>query len=387
MIFMSLKLVKTIPFKHVLIHPVIQTHDGKRMSKSKGNAVDPIDMIEKYGADANRFWFASIGIKGDQDVRFREDRLEESKRFVNKLWNAGRFVIDKLEGTHGGKIEHDKLTVADRWILHRYNKLLQILQESYHNYDYQIAARELYEFTWDQFCDWYVEIAKIQLRDADKSSQTKSVLYFVFEGLLRALHPIIPFVTEELWSQLPKSEFLSELDSIMFAPFPRDDSSLHDETAEKEMDFLIRIIRSLRNIKQTYGIPPKVDAEAILEIDGQSDRAVIEIGHSYIESLALVKLKTKSEPNGKPKRAATDTQGGTKIFVPLETLIDVDKTKDKLEKRKQAVEKEVQRTRDIVSNEDFKAKAPPEKVDALIKQLDELEEQLNNIVAQLKVLE
>jgi valyl-tRNA synthetase len=387
MIFLSMKLLKTIPFKHVLIHPVIQTHDGKRMSKSKGNAVDPIDMIDKYGADANRFWFASIGIKGDQDVRFREDRLEEYKRFVNKLWNAGRFVIDKLEGTHGGKIEHDKLTVADRWILHRYNSLLKVLQESYNNYDYQIAARELYEFTWDQFCDWYVEIAKIQLRDTEKGSQTKSVLYFVFEGLLRALHPIMPFITDELWSQLPKSTFLGEIDSIMFAPFPREDASLHDEKAEAEMDFLIRIIRSLRNIKQTYGIPPKVDAEAILQIDEQADRAVIATGHSYIESLALVKLKTSNEPNGKPKRAATDTQGGTRIFVPLETLIDVDKTKDKLEKRKQAVEKEVQRTRDIVSNEDFKAKAPREKVDALIKQLDELEEQLNNIIAQLKVLE
>jgi valyl-tRNA synthetase len=391
MIFLSLYLVKTIPFKHVLIHPVIQTPDGKRMSKSTGNAIDPIDMIAKYGADANRFWFTSIGIKGDQDVRFREDKLEEYKRFVNKLWNAGRFVIGQLDGPLATRLNPDSLTLADRWILHRFHTLLQRLQEAYNNYDYQIAAKELYEFVWDQFCDWYLEIAKIQREredtepDAD-DPQTRNVLYTVFEGLLRALHPVMPFVTEELWSQLPKSQYLSEMESIMFAPFPREDINLLDQDAEKEMDFFIRVVKSIRNIRQTYGIPKGSQIEVFFRSNSESELETLKNAQPYIERLTNSGLKNSTQPPAESKTAG-DAISETNISVPLESVIDVAKTREKLSARKQSIEKDLNKVHEILSNKDFASKAPPEKVDTIKQQRQDLEQQLENIDQQLKVLD
>jgi valyl-tRNA synthetase len=180
MIFMSLHFVKSIPFKEVLIHPVIQTPDGKRMSKSKMNAVDPLDMIDKYGADANRFWFASVGIKGDQDVRFKEDKLDEYKRFANKLWNAGKFVLSQLDGYTPKAIEPAELTLADKWIMHRFNSMLKNVGNAYNEYDFHIATSEIYDFTWDHYCDWYIEIAKIQLDKPELKEQTQRVLHNIF---------------------------------------------------------------------------------------------------------------------------------------------------------------------------------------------------------------
>jgi valyl-tRNA synthetase len=392
MIFLSLSLVKTIPFKHVLIHPVIQTPDGKRMSKSKGNAVDPMDTITKYGADANRFWFTSIGIKGDQDVRFREDKLEEYKRFVNKLWNAGRFVIGQLEGASSAKIDHLKLTLADRWILHKYHTLLQHLQEAYNNYDYQIVAKELYEFVWDQFCDWYLEIAKFQRERASKENtggdvQTKNVLYVVFEGLLRALHPVMPFVTEELWNQLPKSPFLSELESIMFAPYPREDTNFLDQAAEKEMDFFIRVVKSVRNIQQTYGIPKGTQIEVFFKTNSKQEFDTLVSTQNDIERMTKSTLTNITAASAIPSRAANAVINETSISVPLESVIDVEKTREKLLLRKQSIEKDLKKVQEILSNKDFASKAPQEKVNAINEQLKDLEQQLENIIQQLKVLD
>ncbi|HEY9714945.1 MAG TPA: valine--tRNA ligase, partial [Chroococcales cyanobacterium] len=290
MIFMSMRFMKTIPFKHVLIHPVIQTPDGKRMSKSKGNAVDPLVMIDKYGADANRFWFASVGIKGDQDVRFREERLEEYKRFANKLWNAGKYVLTQLEGYKPKGIDFDKLTLADRWILHRYNAMLQKVIAGHNNYDFDDVAQELYDFTWDYFCDWYVEIAKIQLSQEKEGKkedgQTQRVLHTVFEGLLRALHPIMPYITEELWSQVPKSPLFEQLISVMFAPYPRDDYRYVNEAAEQQFDLLVRTIRSIRNIRQTYNVPASSEAEVILHCAESAESKTLSDGIDIIRRLA-----------------------------------------------------------------------------------------------------
>jgi len=392
MIFLSLKLIRTIPFKHVLIHPVIQTADGKRMSKSKGNAVDPMDMITKYGADANRFWFTSIGIKGDQDVRFREDKLEEYKRFVNKLWNAGRFVIGQLVDYKPRKLDHGKLTLADRWILHRFNTLLERLHEAYSDYDFQIIAKELHEFVWDDFCDWYVELAKIQRRretakNTNGESQTQTVLYSVFEGLLRALHPVMPFVTEELWSQLPKSEFLSELDSIMFSPYPREDTHALDESADASMNFLIRVIKSIRDIRQIYDIRTKEQIKVFYTTHTKLELQTIQAAGEwlYIEELTQCTFEHR-EANGFESGTARQAIDETTISIPVKTHIDVEKTKQKLIARKQGIEKDLQKLSEILSSKDFTLKAPPEKVAALNQQYQDLKEKLANIKQQLEVL-
>ncbi|HEY9785721.1 MAG TPA: valine--tRNA ligase [Candidatus Obscuribacterales bacterium] len=387
MIFTSLKFLKTIPFKHVLIHPVIQTPDGKRMSKSKGNAIDPLDMIDRYGADANRFWFTSVGIKGDQDVRFREDRLEEYKRFSNKLWNAGKFVLAQLEGYTPKGIEADKLTLADRWILHRYNVMLRNVNVAFNNYDFDDAAREIYDFTWDYFCDWYIEIAKIQLAQEGTAEQTRRVLHVVFEGLMRAMHPITPFITEELWSKLPKSELFTQLDSIMFAPYPREDERFFCEEAENEMSLVMKIIRSIRNTRQTFNVPAGSEADVILHIGDAGEKAILEKMTDYIKRIARAGQLTFASDSSMPPRSAWEQVASSKVIVPLGALIDVEKTREKLQQRKQAVEKDVQKTKQILDSADFRKKAPPEKVQSIESQLAELEKQLNSIDAQLKMLE
>jgi valyl-tRNA synthetase len=391
MIFTSMKFMKTIPFKHVLIHPVIQTEDGKRMSKSKGNAVDPLDMIANYGADANRFWFTSVGIKGDQDVRFRPEKLEEYKRFSNKLWNAGKFVISQLEGFTPRGIDQSKLTLADRWILHRYNVLLDLLQMYFNDFDFDTVARDLHEFTWNCFCDWYLEIAKIQLaQDANtnEQSQTKAVLQTIFEGLLRALHPIMPFITEELWTKVPKSSFFpADFASIMFAPYPRADENFIDDDSEIKMEFLIRVIRSIRNIRQTYNVPASAEAEVMIVCQDEEEMKCLAEGADYIERLAKANPLDVSMDCSPPSMAACEAVSSVNIYVPLAKLIDVQKSKEKLTQRKQSIEKEVAKVNSQLANPDFKSKAPADKVAKIEAQLADLTRQLESVEAQLTVLE
>ncbi|MBU6453216.1 MAG: valine--tRNA ligase [Cyanobacteria bacterium REEB67] len=388
MIFMSMKFMKTIPFKHVIIHPVIQTGDGKRMSKSKGNAIDPIDMIEKYGCDANRFWFASIGVKGDQDVRFREEKLEEYKRFANKLWQAGNFVLSKLDNFTVKGVDQSKLTLADRWILHRYNIMLDLVQMHFDGYDFEKASSEFYEFIWDHFCNWYLEIAKIQLNQEATAEQTKIVLYTVFEGLLRALHPIMPFITEELWSKFPKSAFIpTDFISMMFAPYPRPDENFVDEEAEEQMAFLIRVIRSIRNIRQTYNVPAASEAEVMIVCRDEDEMKCLLDGADLIKRLAKVNPLDISMDCSPPSMAACEAVSSVSIYVPLAKLIDIEKSREKLNQRKAALEKDLAKVNGTMSNPDFKAKAPPEKVHAAENQLADLERQLESVHSQLKVLD
>lgn len=388
MIFSSMKFLGTIPFKHVLIHPVIQTKDGKRMSKSKGNAVDPLDMIAKYGADANRFWFTSMGVKGDQDVRFRDEKLDEYKKFANKLWNVGKFVINQLEGYEPAGVRREHLTVSDRWILSSYNTLIGRLEKSFNDYDFDHAARDLHEFIWDNFCDWYIETAKIQLAKGAENDQTKNVLYVVFEGLVRALHPVMPFITDELWSYLPKSEFMQPVPSVMYAPYPRADMSARDDEAHLQMEHLMKVIRAIRNVKQTFDVSTKVEAEVFLAVSSKRELSILEDNKEYIETLAKAKPINFGDADNKPEgRAAYEMVSDTTVYLPLEKLIDVDKTKTKLTSRLQAKEKEMQKVSSMLENPNFKNKAPADKVQKQEDLLETVNKQISSIKAQLDILE
>jgi valyl-tRNA synthetase len=393
MIFTSMKFLKKIPFKDVLIHPVIQTPDGKRMSKSKGNAIDPLDMIDKYGADANRFWYTSVGVKGDQDVRFREDRLEEYKRFANKLWNAGRFVLSQLEGYEPRGVEPEKLTLADRWILHKYNTMLKTVSDALNEYDFHIAARELYEFTWDYFCDWYVEIAKVQMavETAEnigvKESQTRRVLHTVFEGLMRAMHPIMPFITEELWGRLAHSVLFQQLESIMFAPYPRSDERFFNQNSDEQMTFLIKVIRSIRNMRQTFNVPASKEAEVIMIITDAKEAGLLKEGAEYIKRLGRITPLQIADSGTTPKMAAKESISNTTIYLPLGDLIDVQSSKQKLLQQKESVLKTIKKIEETLNNADFRAKAPPDKVVFQESQMADEKAKLESIEAQLKILD
>jgi valyl-tRNA synthetase len=387
MIFNGVKFAGVIPFKYVLIHPVIQTPDGKRMSKSKGNAVDPIDMIEKYGADANRYWFTAVGIKGDQDVRFREDRLEEYKRFANKLWNASKLVLDKLQDYKPQPVDLNKATLADRWILSRYTELLKNLQNQLQNYDFSEAASGLYEFIWDYFCDWYLEIAKLDLAKERPDSQTKNVLFYVFEGTMRALHPIMPFITEEIWQKLPRHSFLEEMDSVMFAPYPRPDDHFLDEKSEQRMDLLIKSIRSIRNIRQTFNVDKSATAEVVIYATDAGERDTLAESADIIRALAKVEPLTIKDKGDKPPTSASAVVSSATIYIPLGHLIDVTKTRVKLNEQRSAVVKEVDKLKTQLDNPDFRKRAPADKVAAQESSLGEAQSRLDALDAQLKLLD
>lgn len=386
MIFTSLKFVGKIPFKHVLIHPVIQTADGKRMSKSKGNAIDPLDMIDKYGADANRFWFASLGIKGDQDVKFREDRLEEYKRFANKLWNAGRLVLDKLSGWEPKPVDATKASLAGKWILSEYAQLIEGLDKQLTNYDFAEASDSLHTFIWDYFCDWYLEIAKWEMAEEGPDGQTKAILYFVFEGVLRALHPIMPFITEELWDRLEKTEFLSEFGSIMFAPYPRPNNTLVNAQAQADMSFVIKVVRCIRNIKQTFDVAAKTSAAVTLETSDKALLAKLAEADAYIRRCANAEPLTIRASGDALPMAASETVAGVKVMVPLGSLIDVEKTEKKLVSRKEATQKRLQEAQNVLEKPGFRDRAPADKVKAAEQVLSDLHQQLASIEGQLALL-
>ncbi len=391
MIFTSLHFLHKIPFKEVVIHPVVQTPDGKRMSKSKGNTIDPLEMIDKYGADANRFWFTSVGVKGDQDVRFQESKLEEYKRFANKLWNVGRFVLSQLERYKPKGIEPEKLSLADRWILHRYNQMLLNVSNAFNEFDFHIAASELYTFTWDYFCDWYIEIAKIQIAQEGQAigdnSQTRRILHIIFEGLMRAMHPIMPFITEELWSRLPKSELFSQLDSIMFAPYPRADQRFLNEKADERMTLIMRTTRAIRNLRQTYDVPPSTEAQVLLVSKVSDETNILHEGLNYIKGLARanpISIEQEAKPQ---KMAAKEFVSSITVIVPLAGLINVEKAREKIEARKDSVNKEIAKREQTSNSADFRARAPKDKVEKLETELLDLRNQLASITSQLQVLD
>lgn len=389
MIFTSLKFTGDIPFKEVLIHPVVQTPDGKRMSKSKGNAVDPLDMIDKYGADANRFWFASVGVKGDQDVRFRDERLKEYQFFVNKIWNAGKFVLRNLEGHKVDAPNVAALSLADRWILSKYSRLVENLDKQLGEYDYDDASRGLYEFTWDYFCDWYLEIAKKQIENetGGGAGETRNVLAFIYEGLMRALHPFMPYVTEEIWQKLPRTEVHAGALSIMQTAYPKPDATMIAADAETKMDLVMRVVRSIRNMRHTYSVPPRAEAPVIIDCAAGADQSSLASGLDYVAWLANVSPLTMTSGKTAPEMAASEKVGEANIYLPLANLIDVEKTRAKLLERKAVLAKKIAEKKQPFERPDFLAKAPKDKVEAMRLEIADLEGQLSSVESQLIVLE
>ncbi len=385
MIFMSEYFLDTIPFKEVLIHPVIQTADGKRMSKSKGNAIDPLDMIDKYGCDANRFWFSSIGIKGDQDVRFREDKLEEYKRFNNKIWNAAKFILTSIGNNTITPINENFLSLADKFILHEYNNLIENIHQSFTNYNFDDITKEFYNFFWNSFCDWYLEIGKIQLKENHYSSQTLNVLYFVLESSLRLIHPVMPFITEELWQKMPNSIYKENQPSIMFTQYPRTNNKYNFEQDHANMNLIIKIIKTIRNIRQTFNVPSSVKANVFFIFTDSNYYQIISDNLVLIDNLAKVNVNIQDKTILLPDLSACEDIQGLKIVLPLKELIDTTKTKLKIEQQKNSLIKELTKNEEILNKGDFKQKAPIEKVKVIEIKILELSTQINNLNNHLKI--
>lgn len=374
MIFTGLEFMEDVPFREVFIHGLIMDHLGRKMSKSLGNGVDPIEVIDKYGADTLRFMLVTGNTPGN-DIRFQFDRLEATRNFCNKIWNASRFVLMNLaDYTSPTWLNSDsdadslfelvntselELNLADRWILSRCNATVRDVTRAMENYDLGEAGRLLYEFIWSEFCDWYIELAKNRLyaKENGKARYTAQVvLHTTLKGTLKLLHPFMPFITEEIYQHLPNSE-----GTVMLASWPQGLPALYNEEAEQGMGFIMEIIKGIRNIRAEMNVPPGKKAEAVIAANSPANLYTIETGKEFIKHLgSLSGLQIHSDLVEKPDQAGTAIVGGAEVYLPLAGLIDLEKEIQRLKKELENLRKDMERTEGKLNNQGFVAKAPAE---------------------------
>lgn len=390
MIFSGLAFMNEVPFREVLIHGLILDAQGRKMSKSLGNGVDPIEVIEQYGADTLRFMLIT-GTTPGNDVRFHLEKLDQTRNFANKVWNASRFAILNLTDFVPDSSEEEapqidtRLALADRWILSRYNRAVDEVTRHLNNYDIGEAAREVYEFIWNEFCDWYIELVKPRLygRETEESKQqAQKILHYVLNNTLKLLHPFMPFLTEELYQHLPHQH-----ESIMIAPWPIFREAQVSAAAEREMDLLMNIIRSIRNLRAELKLPPGREVEIILVCGDQEILSTINQGTGYIQNLATVsKIEVYSELAERPRQALTAVVGSAEIYLPLAGLVDLNKEIARLEKEVDLMDKEISRLDKKLDNQGFLAKAPAAVIDKEKAKLVEYQVKKETLVKRLAAL-
>ncbi|ACA59979.1 valine--tRNA ligase [Candidatus Desulforudis audaxviator] len=382
MIFSGLKFMDREPFAEVFIHGLVLDALGRKMSKSLGNGVDPIEVIEKYGADSLRFMLVTGNTPGN-DLRFHFEKLESSRNFANKLWNASRFVLLNLGDYRPDKAAPGTLELADRWILSRFGAALARTTAGLEAYELGEAARALYEFIWDEFCDWYIELVKPRLYQGtdEERAVAQYVLVRVLRSTLELLHPFMPFITEELWQHLPH-----EGETIMRTAWPTAEHGLADPDAERDMAFIVEATRAVRHLRSEMNVPPSARAEAVLVVPDESVRAVVERWRGYIENLANVHVLVTGALETRPETAAHAVVRGMEVFVPLVGLIDIDREARRLARELQQVEKDFSRVEGKLGNPAFLEKAPPEVVEKERGKRAELAEKREALAARLAVL-
>jgi valyl-tRNA synthetase len=355
MIFQSKHFTDERPFEDVLIHGLVRDADGRKMSKSLGNGVDPMDVIEKYGADSLRYFLATGSTPG-QDLRFQWEKVESTWNFINKIWNASRFVLMHAEGMTVKDIDFSEhRNVSDEWILTRLNETIALVNKHTDRYDFGEAGRHLYNFIWDEFCDWYIEMAKLPLFGEDEQAKqtTRSVLVYVLDQILRMLHPMMPFVTEEIWQHLPH-----EGESITVSQWPEVNEQDMNPTAAEEMKRLISIIRSVRNIRSEVDTPMSKPIDLLIQVDNAEVKTALATQSHYIEKFCNTENLTIDTKVTVPEKAMSAVITGAELFLPLEGLIDVDKEIARLTQELEKLNKEVERVEKKLSNPGFVNKAP-----------------------------
>ncbi|MGO9120240.1 MAG: valine--tRNA ligase [Desulfomonilaceae bacterium] len=368
MMMMGLRFMKDVPFREVYIHALVRDEQGKKMSKSLGNVIDPLVVMENFGTDAFRFTLAALAAQG-RDIRLSESRIEGYRNFMNKIWNAARFSLPYFEKLDEATVpkQSELPNLADRWILSRLNQVITEVREAIETYRFNDAAQALYHFTWHEFCDWYIEQAKIPLTGSspDDARKTSLVLRHVLDAIMRLLHPFIPFISEEIASKIPMND-----STLMRGPFPIFDASRIDSEAEQNMEILMGLISSVRNIRAEMNIAPSKLLPVIVFASNVNERNLMEANQRTITSLARVSRMDLSLPDAgqePPRNCATAVVGEMRIFVPLEGIVDPDAEIERLEKELARIRKEFETVQKKLSNENFLAKANP---DAVQKQKD-----------------
>ncbi|WP_311195638.1 valine--tRNA ligase [Planococcus sp. 107-1] len=355
MIFQALEFTEEKPFKDVLIHGLVRDAEGRKMSKSLGNGVDPMDVISEYGADSLRYFLATASSPG-QDLRFSMEKVESVWNFANKIWNASRFALMNMEGVTYDEIDlSGKRSVADSWILTRLNETIEQVTHLAERYEFGEVGRSLYNFIWDDFCDWYIEMAKLPLygEDEEAKKMTRSVLAYVLDNTMRLLHPFMPFITEEIWQNLPHQG-----ESITVAAWPVVDESLSEQSQSTNMKLLMDIITAVRTIRAEVQSPMSKKVALTISAKDENTHNVLTTNAAYIERFCNPETLTIGQNIAAPEKSMSAVVSGAELFMPLEGLIDVDAELARLQKELEKWAKEVKLVQGKLSNERFVSKAP-----------------------------
>jgi valyl-tRNA synthetase len=387
MMMMGLHFMKAVPFKDVYVHALVRDEEGKKMSKSKGNVIDPLEIIDEYGTDAFRFTLAAFAAQG-RDVKMSKQRVEGYRHFVNKLWNAARFSM-MHETDPAGAIDPKHRSMPDCWILSRLRHVTEQVTQALDTYRFNDAAGALYQFVWHEFCDWYLEAIKPVLYNME-APETRSASIAVLQQVLREtlilLHPFIPFVTEEIWQKLSPGA-----GSIMTASYPlaRADETgiIRDAEAEARMDRVIQVITGVRNIRGEMNIPPSLALEVIVQSPDEKIRETITAFTDIVSSLAKLKSLTVAASGERPPAAATAITDGATIYVPLAGILDVEKETRRLKKEIDKLAGELTGVTQKLANQGFLDQAPADVVEKVRERHALLTEKQQNLLTTLKKIE
>ncbi len=378
MMMMGLHFMEEVPFDDVYIHALVRDEHGKKMSKSTGNVIDPLKVIDEYGADAFRFTLAAFAAQG-RDVKMSESRVEGYRHFVNKLWNASRFALMHITDKDT-KIDPKKLTLVDKWILSRCAHTSRAVKEGIETYKFNEAASAVYQFVWHEFCDWYVEAAKPALYEkegAQRRDATRAVVSRVLEDILVMLHPFMPFVTEEIYHILPATS-----GSVMKATYPYDENTYNgfkNEAIEKDMTFVFELISGIRNIRSEMNIQPSMKIKVLVNTQDEHEKITIAENKAIIVNLATLESLFFCDKENIPTASASCVTGNTTSFVSLEGVIDFDSEISRLEKELEKNTKELRSVQKRLHNESFLEKAPEEVIEKVRNQHADLEEKNNKL--------
>lgn len=383
MIFQGLEFTEQRPFKDVLIHGLVRDGEGRKMSKSLGNGVDPMDVIEQYGADSLRYFLAT-GSSPGQDLRYTTEKVEAVWNFANKIWNASRFALMNMDGMTYDEIDlTGEKSVADKWILTRLNETIERVTSLAERYEFGEVGRELYNFIWDDFCSWYIEMAKLPLYGEDEAAKktTRSILAYVLDQTMRLLHPFMPFITEEIWQHLPH-----EGESITVAAWPTVRTDLHFADEADNMKLLMDIIRSVRNIRAEVNTPMSKKVPLFISAKDAATAAVLKDNQAYLEKFCNPDTLTIGEGLEAPGQSMTAVVTGAQVFLPLVGLINLEEEIARLEKELEKWAKEVKLVTGKLSNEKFVSKAPEALVNAEREKLADYESKHAVVLKRLEEL-
>lgn len=375
------------PFDHVLVHGLVRDSQGRKMSKSLGNGINPLDIIDEFGADALRFTLATGNSPGN-DMRFYMERVEFARNFNNKLWNASRFVFMNLEdetlleNLDRNAVSKD-LTLADKWIISRANRIVGEVTDNMDKFELGIALQKAYEFTWSEYCDWYIEIVKPRLYGEDRDAKRAALytLTYVLEKVLKLLHPFIPFITEEIYSYLPTVDGL-----IITAEYPRYSKDDNLEIEEEKMNLIMEAIRNVRNVRTEMDVPPSKKAKIII-VPSSDKKSAMEDGQDYFKALAFASdVEIRDSKDGIPEDAVAIVIDGVELFIPLDELVDFEKERERLTKEKEKAISEIKRVEGKLSNPGFMGKAPEKLIEEEKAKKEKYEEILKTIEERLSKL-